>query len=371
MKFVHTADWQIGMKAAQVGAAAERVREERFAAGARVVELAIERAVDFLLVAGDTFEDNAVDRVAVRRVAEILGRFPGPVYIIPGNHDPPVAGSVWDHGAWDEHPQLRVFRVPDVIELPDGRLFACPLREKHSPHDPTRSIEPDTSRSTIRIGLSHGTVEGIADDAVDYPISPGVCQARGLDYLALGHWHSTATFADGRVVYAGSPETTKFGERDSGNALVVSIDTPGAAPTIEVCRTGGLSWQVIERIVTQPRDLLDVAQAVDKIADPGATLLAVRLSGVISASDSPTLERIDEILQSRFLWGSLDASRLVPEPSDESWLAELPSGPIREAAARLAASAHASAREQGDAQTAAVSTQALRELYALRTEVGA
>ena len=38
MKFLHTADWQIGMKAAHVGEAGARVREERLAAAKRVVE---------------------------------------------------------------------------------------------------------------------------------------------------------------------------------------------------------------------------------------------------------------------------------------------------------------------------------------------
>jgi DNA repair exonuclease SbcCD nuclease subunit len=94
MRFLHTADWQIGMKAAVLGDAGARVREERLAAGRRVVETAKSHDVDFLLVAGDLFEDNAVDRVLVQKVADILNSFGGPVFVIPGNHDPLVPGSV-------------------------------------------------------------------------------------------------------------------------------------------------------------------------------------------------------------------------------------------------------------------------------------
>jgi len=72
MRFLHTADWQIGMKAAALGDAGARVREERLAAGRRVVETAKSHDVDFLLVAGDLFEDNAVDRVLVQKVVDIL-----------------------------------------------------------------------------------------------------------------------------------------------------------------------------------------------------------------------------------------------------------------------------------------------------------
>jgi len=37
MKFLHTADWQLGMKAAHVGGVGARLREERLLAARRVV----------------------------------------------------------------------------------------------------------------------------------------------------------------------------------------------------------------------------------------------------------------------------------------------------------------------------------------------
>jgi len=66
----------------------------------RVVETARDAGADFILVTGDTFEDNGMDRVLVQKVADILAGFGGPVYLIPGNHDPLVPGSVWEHPAW-------------------------------------------------------------------------------------------------------------------------------------------------------------------------------------------------------------------------------------------------------------------------------
>ena len=88
MKFVHTADWQIGMRADSIGNCGPRVREERFAAAKCVIDVAKSKNVDCILVAGDVFEDNAVDRSLVQKVADTLRSFSGPVLIIPGNHDP-------------------------------------------------------------------------------------------------------------------------------------------------------------------------------------------------------------------------------------------------------------------------------------------
>ena len=70
MRFLHTADWQIGMKASHVGEAGTRVRDERVAAARRVVEAARGAGAEFILVAGDTFEDNGVDRVLVQKVTD-------------------------------------------------------------------------------------------------------------------------------------------------------------------------------------------------------------------------------------------------------------------------------------------------------------
>ena len=54
MKFLHTADWQMGMRAESVGKMAERVREERLAAAQRVVQAARDHNAEMLLLTGFT-----------------------------------------------------------------------------------------------------------------------------------------------------------------------------------------------------------------------------------------------------------------------------------------------------------------------------
>lgn len=132
MKFIHTADWQIGMKAAHIGTSADRVRNERLEAARRVVKVAEENEAEYIFLAGDTFEDNGVDRVLVQKVVDILGKFSGTVYLIPGNHDPLVPGSVWEHPAWASFTNLHVLEKAEPIEVHGGILYPCPACEKHS-----------------------------------------------------------------------------------------------------------------------------------------------------------------------------------------------------------------------------------------------
>ena len=372
MKFLHTADWQIGMRAAHVGAAGARVREERLDAARRVIETARRNAVEFILVAGDTFEDNGVDRVLVQTVADILAAFGGPVYVLPGNHDPFMPGSVWEHPAWRSSDRVQVLREERPVDAPGATLFPCPAREKRPGKDPTSWIPEGESRG-IRVGIAHGTVEGVYQEEPDYPIARDAAARAGLDYLALGHWHSTATYPapNGvvRMAYSGTHETTKFGERDSGNALIVEVADVAAPPVLAPVRTGGLTWWVIEGSLREPGDLRRLRERVEAVEHPGASLLDLRVDGLLSAPDRDELSRIGEIVASRFLFGRIDASRLRPSPDDDGWIAGLPAGLLREAAMKLrelADPAYAGPRPQ-DASPE-VACRALLELYALLPE---
>jgi DNA repair exonuclease SbcCD nuclease subunit len=369
LKFIHTADWQLGMKAAHVGGAAAQVREERLAAARRVVGAAREQAAEFVLVAGDIFEDNGVERALIQKVADILGNSPVPVYLIPGNHDPLTPGSVWEHPAWKSMEHVHVLREEKPVDIPGGVLYPCPVKDKRSRKDPTAWI-PSENAGGIRIGLAHGTVEGIPQPEPDHPIPRDAASRAGLDYLALGHWHSTATYpaSDGavRMAYSGTHETTSFGERDSGNVLVVEIAGPGASPLITPVRTGGHDWMVIEKDIREAGDLQRVRQDVESLGNPGSTLIEVRLKGLLAAAECDEVARIEEILASRFLFHRLDSSELWPSPEDDNWLAGLPPGILQKVVARLQELANPGFSGQRPADASPeVASRALMELYAL------
>jgi len=373
MRFVHTADWQIGMKAAHVGVAAETVRDERLQAARRVVEAAEQARVGFIVLAGDTFENNGVDRLLIQRTADILGKFSGEVYILPGNHDPLVPGSVWEHRAWASYGNLHVLDKAALLEVPGGVIYPCPVREEQSSRNPVQWIAARDSQS-VAVGVAHGSVEGLPTEEPEHPIprgAPGLC---GLDYLALGHWHSYAAYADSdgviRMAYSGSHEPTKFGERDSGNALLVEVVARGEHPIVSPISTGRLSWQVIEHDLREPGDLARIFGLVDGVEDPEATLLDLRVKGVLRADESPELSRIREVSQSRFLFSRFDDSRVIPYPDDESWVSGLPAGSLQDAALRLCELAdpgYPGDRPQDTSYETAY--RALLELYALVTEV--
>ena len=364
VRFLHTGDWQIGMKLSAFGGAGDRIRKERLSAVERVLQTARNQETDFILVTGDMFEDNAVERSLVQKVADILKGAHCQVFVIPGNHDPLVPGCVWDLRSWQSADNVVIFRETAPCVLPGAVLYPCPLREKQSSADPTAWI-PAERDDRVRIGLAHGSVEGAPIGEWDHPIPRDAAVRSGLEYLALGHWHSFATFGAeqgaGLMAYSGTHETTSFGERDSGNVLLVEIDGPGTTPSVTPIRTGGLFWVSIDERIKGSEDLRNARSRIDEMQNGGSTLVQLRLSGFITPEGRDCLEDIERLAGSRFLWSGIDFDGLTPAPEGDSWIETLSPGILQEVAQRLL-----------DApDDPKVRTKSLLELYSLVMEVKA
>jgi hypothetical protein len=360
---LHTADWQIGMRAAMLGDKGERVRMARLESARSVVELARRERVDFILVAGDTFENNGVERIKVREVAKILGGAGCPVYIIPGNHDPIMPGSVWEESARSEWPDIHLLTDQAPVEAPAATLYPCPFSAKDSCDDPTGWIRP--INGGIAIGIAHGSVETPAYQQAA-PVARNAAEVHGLDYLALGHFHSKTLYpgSDGvvRMAYCGTHEPTAFGESASGNVLIIEIPHRSAAPQIQVVRTGILDWLTYNREIEKSGQIAALATELDELSDPERMLVECVLEGTLFGAEHDALARLLEIVEKRFLFGRSDTSRFVPDQSGPDWIEHLPEGYLRSAAQDLLSAACASPPEP-------IAAAALREYSRLWREV--
>jgi DNA repair exonuclease SbcCD nuclease subunit len=314
VRFLHTADWQIGMRAAHTGAAAPRVREARFETARRLAALARDENVDFALLAGDTFEDNAVSLADVEGIAGILASFPCPVYVLPGNHDPAGPGSVWERPAWERCSNVRILDRAEPIDAGGAVLFPCPLAARWSSSDPTAWIPAGMYADRIRIGIAHGTLDSVPSAERAHPIPADAAWLRGLDYLALGDWHSQRIYGDDergyRMAYCGTPEPTGFGEEASGRALIVEIDAARALPRVRSVATAALRWQQIEREILHPGRLAEVRREVEALQGEHV-LLRLKLRGTLAAEEAAVLEEIRQ-LGRQFLLFELEDRELVP-----------------------------------------------------------
>ncbi len=358
----------MGMRAAHAGAAAEQVRAARIDAAERVAAAARARAADFVVLCGDTFEDNQVERALVARVVEIMASCRCPVYVIPGNHDALVPGSVWGDGSFARAPTVRVLRDESPLEAPGGvTLWPCVARARHDERDPTLWVRAP-SDGRVHVLLAHGTVESVHYEEPWYPIARDCAERARVDYVALGHFHQHLEYVGGdgvaRMAYSGTHEPTRFGERDPGQALLVSIEKAGDRPSIEPMVTGALRWLVVEATLREAGDVARTADAVRAMGEGAQTLMRLKLDGYLRVDEQDALVSLAEMVRERFLFGRVE-SALRPAPTDSAWTRDLPPGPVLDAAKLLAQWAEPSFDGRPSHVSAEVAARALLELYAM------
>jgi DNA repair exonuclease SbcCD nuclease subunit len=251
VRFIQTSDWQIGMKGGGLGEAASIVREARFRSIHNVLRSAQETGVDFVLMCGDIFEHNMISQEDVKKLVTIFNQYPDiPLYLLPGNHDILGADCIYNREIFQRINNLTILRTSDAVEANGAVLYPCPVFSKSTTQDLTRTIPVVKQTTGIHIGVAHGSLVGRSAasniEAIDLPVDPACVDQTGIDYLALGHWHSCRTFEDctgiTRMAYSGTHEQTNYSEDNAGHCLLVQIDAKGEVPKIEPIKTGQLTW---------------------------------------------------------------------------------------------------------------------------------
>lgn len=365
--FVHTADWQIGKVFG--GLPADKVpllREARLDAIARIARGARAAGAGHVLVAGDVYDSQHVsDRDLLQSLERLRREQDVTWHLLPGNHDPAQAGSVWERllrvGSPD-NVRLHLEPVPHV--LADGvALLPAPLTTRSTADDPTAWMDKAaTPGARYRIGLAHGSIQGFGggeDGEAAVPIAPGRPGAAGLDYLALGDWHGVTRISD-RAWYSGTPEPDRFPDNEPGFALVVCLEEPGRPPQVERLSTGHFTWWKRALTITGPESLPIFEQSIGaEMPHPERLLLRLSVGGTASLATWADADARLAALEQRLFHLVADNSALEVLPEDVE-LEELGAGDLRRVAELLSATAR---DETSDKAPAA--SLALRKLYAM------
>jgi hypothetical protein len=260
-------------------------------------------------------------------VLALLADAPVPTIIIPGNHDPLTEGSVWRRdefaGQLANRANIRLALCCEPLELDfcDTTVFPCPVTSNSTPDDLSGWI-PVAARGgrRYRIGLAHGRWQGYSGEpyAVNF-IAANRAEAAGLDYLALGDFHSYTPAehpaARARAYYSGTSECTACDEPRAGFALVVKLDEPGATPRVSPHRVGKMRPEVVTEGLSPDDGFGQLRQQIEAIEDPGDVLLRLEVSGALNESDFEQFTAWVGTLGERFLALDEQLDELYREPS--------------------------------------------------------
>lgn len=384
MKFIHTADWQIGKPFAGIADPYKRslVQKARIDVIARIATIVRSESAKFILVAGDLFDSPSADKSTVAEACSAIGQIGVPVYLIPGNHDHGGPGSLWEQEFFKREsnslaPNLTVLLDAKPLELEEAVLFPCPLLRRLESSDRTEwlrdpGVLQSVSSSKPRIVLAHGSTQdfsGTEDDEELGSMAPNRVDITRLpmdeiDYVALGDWHGAKRIGP-KAWYSGTPENDRFqkGEEQKPGHILVVEARRGELPHVEIVSTGKLKWSEIsfdfaddsgvDRFATR------IAEELGQRANED--LLRLSLSGSLGIEAANRLEDLIDSLRARLLRLKVD-DRTAIAPTDEEVeaLTRQTSDPLIAIVAQQLVKMADSAGDE-EATTAAV---ALRELHA-------
>lgn len=313
--FLHTADLHLsrpfGFLPPQL--AEERRRDQRRAL-TRIADLAIEREVALVLIAGDLFDSPDPDPTDLEAVTKELSRLADAgkrIFAVPGNHDFASPTGFWRQATPNG---LHVFLEPEwsAVVLDDlgvsisGAAFDASKSER-------RAFDGlDLPNDMPSIVLAHASYELFEGQIERYhPFSATEIAGLNASYVALGHYHKLNTIsADGTTAcYPGTPEGISFDAPEVEDRFVVIGHIEDGKVEIEPVKVNRRTMRSAEIDCTTYDSEASLVDAVRGLCDPNA-LLQVKLTGSPNPDVAAGLEDLPQRFRESCFYFASDAARL-------------------------------------------------------------
>lgn len=324
-RFVHAADLQLGKASRFLNTEArDRYRQDRIDAIRTIGEVVRREGAEFVVVSGDVFDSNDVDRrQVVRRVLDAFSELTVPVFLLPGNHDHLGLRSVWNCVAASPPSNVVVLDNHEPRPVSPGvEVVGAPWTSKRPLSDPASPAFDDlpAASGVRRILVAHGVVDAVfpVTDRIDQALirleSLEAALADGrIHYAALGDRHSvTSVGSTGRVWYAGTPEPTAWDETDPGRVLVVDL---GESVQVRPVPVAKWSFETLEVVLDGTADLESLRTRLTAEGCKERRAVRIVAEGSLSVAERAALNETVEELGDAFGCLELhDTSRLQTRP---------------------------------------------------------
>lgn len=296
IKFVHSGDFHLD---SPLTSHHETFRQERrdelLEMVARVVDVAIKEQAELLLLAGDLFDASRVEEKTLLYLENQWQRFPGRIFISPGNHDPYTADSVYEKRTFPHN--VTVFKDYEEVYMEDLDLVV-------GGQGFTKATEPlsflknirCTKNATYRILLLHGEIS--TKEHPYNPIGLGEIASSGYQYVALGHRHSFSGLqkeGDVYYAYAGMPEGRGFDELGDKGILLGTLYEEMV--TLKFHPLAKRTYQEVQVDITGILTKGDLLKTIERKLVSATTIYKVLLKGVRSPYLLLPLQELQEALR--------------------------------------------------------------------------
>ncbi|MFO0940844.1 MAG: DNA repair exonuclease [Pirellulales bacterium] len=344
-KFIHAADVHLdspldGLRRLDQ-ATANRLQQASRRSLEVMVQTALEKSVDAVLIAGDLFDGPVKDAGAglwVDSQFKRLSRAGIPVVLIRGNHDAQSnARRVvhWSEGVHMLGTDAAETRIMEHAGLAiHGQSFGA-----RAEMEDMAVAYPKPVAGFFNIGMLHTSLAGSAAHDVYAPTTVSVLESKGYDYWALGHIHQRSVQSLSSqcfVGYSGNTQGRHIRESGPRGFNLVEVQD-GRLSKVEFVASDSLRWYEIQLDVSTIDSLGDVEDLLQPAIDPlqqqseGRTMaVRIRLTGSTSLhrelTTIGTLEKLADTLSMRLnelgdIW--LEKVKLYTRPQESALSAEL------------------------------------------------
>lgn len=271
MRFIHCADIHIDSPQRGLelydGAPVEEMRQATRRAFTNVIDLAIARAADFVLIAGDIFDGDWPDfntglyfAAQLRRLAEADIR----VFLTYGNHDAvskltkavPLPKNVFSFPA--SRPATEVIESLGVAI--HGQSFASEAVTAD-----LAAAYPGPLSGMLNIGVLHTALSGREGHQPYAPTTAERLTDKGYDYWALGHVHTREVVRENPwIVFPGNTQGRHARETGPKGCMVVEAEPGKGIRSVEFVPTDVARWHHISIDIADLTTEDDLHAAVQK-----------------------------------------------------------------------------------------------------------
>ena len=315
MKIIHCSDLHLDadLRTKYDAASAAERRAELLDTFRRLCRYAREEAVSAVLICGDLFDTGSPSPSAVRTVEDlILGNSDLLFFYLRGNHD----GRSALFRSRPKPDNLCLFGQ-DWTSWELSRSCEQGRRVCITGREPSTAVftSPETDPSCLNIVMLHGQVrEGYtAPDPESVPLS--ALRGRGIDYLALGHFHHYRSFAldeRGSAAYCGCLEGRGFDECGRCGFILIETDENSHSLKTRFVPFASRSLYSIECPVTGCCSDTEIYERISRVlnASPasGPDLVRLELRGELEYGCSPDPVFISKEWEGRYHYFELKNS---------------------------------------------------------------
>lgn len=309
--FIHAAD--IHLDSPLVGlsqhedAPVDIIRGATRSALTRLVDLAIDRGVDFVLIAGDLYDGDWKDYgTGLFFINEMrrLEKATIPVYLIFGNHD--AESKTTKSLVLPKN--VHVFGTNKAESFTHGGLPVALHGQGFATPSVTENLAeeyPTPAADHFNIGLLHTNLGDATGHGNYAPSTVPQLVAHGYNYWALGHIHKRQIHHENpHVVYSGNTQGRHINEPGAKGCYLVTVDDDLDVTGNEFCPMDSVRWESIAVDCSEMKEEVEIHQAIRK-----------ELASALKASDESLLAARVVLTGSCALHETLhaDHSRLLAE----------------------------------------------------------